>query len=44
MTATIDRERLAALKAREDELFVARHPVPASSSSGRRRTCSTASP
>ena len=26
MTATIDRERLAALKAREDELFVARHP------------------
>ena len=26
MTATIDRERLAVLKAREDELFVARHP------------------
>ena len=26
MTATIDRERLAALKAREDEDFVARHP------------------
>ena len=26
MTATIDRERLAALKAREDERFVARHP------------------
>ena len=26
MTATIDRERLAALKAREDEAFVARHP------------------
>ena len=26
MTATVDHERLAALKAREDELFVARHP------------------
>ena len=26
MTETIDRQRLAALKAREDELFVARHP------------------
>ena len=26
MTATIDREGLAALKAREDEVFVARHP------------------
>ncbi len=26
MTATIDRELLAALKTREDELFVARHP------------------
>ena len=26
MTATIDRGRLAVLKAREDELFVARHP------------------
>ena len=26
MTATIDRDRLAALKAREDELFITRHP------------------
>jgi len=26
MTAIVDRERLAELKAREDELFVARHP------------------
>ena len=26
MTATIDRDRLAALMAREDELFIARHP------------------
>jgi len=26
VTASIDRERLATLKAREDEVFVARHP------------------
>jgi hypothetical protein len=44
MIATIDRERLAALKAREDDDFVARHPRSRELLSAPKRTCSTACP